>query len=80
MATSYPLHPIAAERLQKLRDRLESEFGNTDSERKIVNAAIYGATADQLVGVLEKFARDRRSYNDRHEGQPGAEQRAVAGR
>lgn len=81
MATSHPIHPVAAEKLTELRNELEQEFGRTDSERKIVNALAYGATAAQVVGMLEAFARVRRQYNDKHEGEDGdegAKARAVA--
>jgi hypothetical protein len=79
MATSYPLHPVAAQRLAELKDEFEKLFGGTPSDRKIVNAAVYGMTATQLLGTLEKFGRDRREYNDQHAGDPtGQAERKIA--
>lgn len=80
MGTSIPLHPIAEEALTALASQLESEFGRTDSERKIVNALVYRATAAPTVGMLEAFAKERRAYNDAHKGQAGERQRAVGAR
>lgn len=80
MATSHPLHPIAEDKLTQLAGELESEYGRTDSERKIVNALVYCATAPQILGMLEAFAKARRRYNDAHTGRPGAKARAVGGR
>jgi hypothetical protein len=81
MPTSYPLHPIAAARLEALADEAERKFGKTDSERKIVNALVYGATAAQLQGMLEEFAKDRRTYNDLHADDPeGEAERQYAGK
>ena len=79
MATSYPLHPVAAQRLAEVKDELEAEFGSTPTDRKIVNAAVYGMTAAQLQGTLEKFARVRREYNDQHASDPtGQAERKIA--
>lgn len=81
MATSHPLHPIAAARLTELATQLESEIGRTDSERKIVNALVYGATTAQTVGMLDAFAKLRRQYNDKHKDQAaGRAARAVGGK
>jgi hypothetical protein len=81
MATSHPLHPIAEERLAKLAAALEREFGRTDSERKIVNALVYGATAAQTAGMLEAFAKHRKEYNEAHEDEvDGAAARAIGGK
>lgn len=81
MATSHPLHPLAEKRIKALQRELEGGFGNTDSERKIVNALVYGATAAQTVGMLEAFAKARISYNASPEGQAhAAKTRSIGGR
>jgi hypothetical protein len=78
--TSHPLHPVAVERLEALTAQLEAEMGQTPSDRKIVNALVYGATAAQTVGMLEAFAKARRQYNDAHQGEPGEAARKHGGR
>jgi hypothetical protein len=80
MPTSHPLHPIAEKRLTELVDELERDFSRTHSDRQVLNALVYSATAAQAVGMLEAFARDRRMYNDAHQGQPGEKQRSIGGR
>ena len=81
MATSHPLHPVAEKRLAELVDELELEMRRTASDRKVVNALVFGATAAQTVGMLEAFAKTRREYNDAHKNEPqGADDRSIGGR
>ena len=78
MPINHPLHPIAAAWLVQLETELESRLGRTPTRTKIVNALVYCATPEQIVGMLETFSRDRRSYNDAYAADPdGAKERAV---
>jgi hypothetical protein len=80
MPKNHPLHPVAARKLAELLDALEKDFGRTPTERKVVNALVYGATPAQTVGMLEAFGQFRRAYNDAQKGDPGAQERSIGGR
>jgi hypothetical protein len=78
MPTSHPLHPVAADRLSALQTELEREFSRDASERKILNAVVYGTTPAQLVGMLEAFTAARLAWNDANPQAP-AKTRAIGG-
>ncbi len=62
MATSIPLHPIAAQKLKQLKAQLQREEGRESSERTIANALVYGATVAQTKGMLNAFVRNRATH------------------
>jgi hypothetical protein len=68
MSTSVRLHPVAANALKELQERLEREEHVHASERRIVFALIYGATPPQTIGMLNAFTRAELEWKDARRG------------
>jgi hypothetical protein len=65
MATGHVLHPLAQKRLKALQMELKKEFGVETSQREIVSAAVHGATAAHLVGMLNAFVKAKAATKQR---------------
>lgn len=57
MATGVVLDPLAQTQAEALKAALQSDFGLDASQKDIVSAAVYGATAPQLAGMLIAFTK-----------------------
>jgi hypothetical protein len=57
MATGVVLDPLAIGKAQDLKTALAAEYGVEASQKEIIAAAVHGATAAQLVGMLMEFTK-----------------------
>ena len=55
MATGIVIHPLAQQRLEPLKTALQKDFGIEASHLDILSAAVHGATAAYLAGMLIAF-------------------------
>lgn len=59
MATGVVLDPLAQAKAKELKLALALDFGVDANQKEIIAAAVYGATAAQLVGMLMTFTKEK---------------------
>jgi hypothetical protein len=59
MATGVILDSLAQARVEPLRTALQRDFGVDTTQKELINALVFGATAAQAVGMLSAFTRAR---------------------
>jgi len=79
MATGVVLDPDAQARAKALKTALAKDFGVAASERDIVSAAVYGATAAQLVGMLLELTKIRAARDESADAQTENRTEPTAG-
>ncbi len=62
MATGVVLHPLAVAQAKPLKAALKADFGLDASERDILSAIVYCATAPQVAGMLIAFTRAKAAF------------------
>jgi hypothetical protein len=74
MADSVRLHEGADQRLNKLVDALESQFGRSADRTKVASALIHGVTLAQALGMLDVYTmytkRPKAELRPYHESPP----------
>lgn len=76
MATGVVLDPLAQASAEALKTALEADFGVEATQKDIVSALVYCATAPQLVGMLIAFTKAKAARtavtSSSGEGEPAA--------